>query len=103
MKNIYFFFTLLFFLCYTQSVVAQNENKLIEYNEFTDLFIFPGFEFKVVNKLITNFHLPKSSLFILVCAFSGKKNVIKLYKKAIKNKLRFFSYGDAMLLDRNEF
>ena len=70
------------------------------YNQETDMFIYPGFKFSVVNKLITNFHLPKSSLFLLVSAFGGKNNMLKYYKTAIKNKMRFFSYGDGMIVNR---
>ena len=70
------------------------------YNEETELFIYPGFKFNVVNKLITNFHLPKSSLFLLVCAFGGKKNILKCYNKAVEKKMRFFSYGDGMIINR---
>ena len=71
------------------------------YNEETDLFIYPGFKFEVVNKLITNFHLPKSSLFILVSAFGGKEKVLEYYKTAIKKQMRFFSYGDGMIINRS--
>ena len=74
--------------------------KITEFKEDIDLFIKPGFNFKVVDKLITNFHLPKSSLLILVSAFAGKKKITDAYQIAIKNKMRFFSYGDAMLLNR---
>ena len=73
------------------------------FNEDTNLFIYPGFKFNVINKLITNFHLPKSSLFILVSAFSSKSKIKEAYKFAVKNNMRFFSFGDAMLLDKNEF
>jgi S-adenosylmethionine:tRNA ribosyltransferase-isomerase len=66
----------------------------------TDLFIYPGFEFKVVDRLLTNFHLPKSTLLMLVCAFGGKENVMRAYAHAIEQKYRFFSYGDAMLIER---
>ena len=72
------------------------------YNEETELFIYPGFKFNVVDKLITNFHLPKSSLFILVSAFGGKNNLLQNYKTAIENKMRFFSYGDGMIISRND-
>ena len=77
--------------------------KIRDFNEDTNLFIYPGFKFNIVSKLITNFHLPKSSLFILVSAFSGKDKIKEIYKFAIKNKMRFFSFGDAMFLDKNEF
>ncbi len=75
-------------------------SKIKYYNEETQLFIYPGFKFNVVDKLITNFHLPKSSLLLLVSAFGGKENIIKYYHNAIKNKMRFFSYGDGMILNR---
>ena len=66
----------------------------------TDIFITPGFEFKLVDLLVTNFHLPKSSLMMLVSAFAGHAHVMALYQHAIAEKYRFFSYGDAMLLAR---
>ena len=66
----------------------------------TDLFITPGFRFQVVDRLITNFHLPKSTLMMLVSAFAGHGHVMALYRHAIEARYRFFSYGDAMLLDR---
>ena len=66
----------------------------------TNIFITPGFEFKVVDALITNFHLPKSSLMMLVSAFAGYEHIMDLYRHAIANEYRFFSYGDAMLLSR---
>ncbi|MEJ6004798.1 tRNA preQ1(34) S-adenosylmethionine ribosyltransferase-isomerase QueA [Paucibacter sp. AS339] len=66
----------------------------------TDIFITPGFEFQVVDRLITNFHLPKSTLMMLVSAFAGYEHIMGLYRHAIAQRYRFFSYGDAMLLDR---
>jgi S-adenosylmethionine:tRNA ribosyltransferase-isomerase len=66
----------------------------------TDVFIYPGFEFRMVRRLLTNFHLPKSTLLMLVCAFAGKENIFKAYAHAIAGRYRFFSYGDAMLIDR---
>ena len=66
----------------------------------TDLFITPGFEFRVVKRLLTNFHLPKSTLLMLVCAFGGKDQVLRAYSHAIAERYRFFSYGDAMLIER---
>ena len=68
----------------------------------TNIFITPGFEFKVVDALITNFHLPKSSLMMLVSAFAGYEHIMALYRHAIANDYRFFSYGDAMLLHKEE-
>jgi S-adenosylmethionine:tRNA ribosyltransferase-isomerase len=66
----------------------------------TDIFITPGFEFRVVDRLLTNFHLPRSTLMMLVSAFAGHDKVMALYRRAIAQRYRFFSYGDAMLLDR---
>jgi S-adenosylmethionine:tRNA ribosyltransferase-isomerase len=66
----------------------------------TDIFITPGFDFKVVDVLITNFHLPKSTLLMLVAAFAGFEPMQALYRHAIEQRYRFFSYGDAMLLQR---
>jgi len=66
----------------------------------TDLFVYPGFKFRVVQRLLTNFHLPKSSLLMLVAAFAGLDNIRKAYAHAIRERYRFFSYGDAMLIER---
>lgn len=65
---------------------------------YTDIFIYPGYEFKMVDSLVTNFHLPHTTLFMLVCAFAGEKLVKKAYQEAVDNKYRFYSYGDAMLI-----
>ncbi len=67
-------------------------------NGYTNMFIYPGYKFKVVDHLITNFHLPKSTLMLLVSAFAGKEFIFKAYREAIERKYRFFSYGDAMLI-----
>jgi S-adenosylmethionine:tRNA ribosyltransferase-isomerase len=64
----------------------------------TDLFIYPGFEFRVVSGLVTNFHLPRSSLLMLVSAFAGRELILKAYRHAIEREYRFYSYGDAMLI-----
>ena len=78
---------------------AQNDQPLASWSGDTDIFIYPGFEFKVIDRLLTNFHLPKSTLLMLVAAFSGKAAIEQAYQHAIQQKYRFFSYGDAMLLD----
>jgi S-adenosylmethionine:tRNA ribosyltransferase-isomerase len=65
---------------------------------WTDIFIYPGYEFKMVDGMITNFHLPKSTLLMLVSALAGKKNIDKAYQEAIREKYRFYSYGDAMFI-----
>ena len=69
---------------------------------FTKLFIYPGYSFKAVDRLITNFHLPQSSLLMLVSAFIGYDNMRHIYKTAVDMEYRFLSYGDAMLLEKNE-
>ena len=66
----------------------------------TNIFIYPGFEFRLVDAMITNFHLPKSSLLMLVSAFIGIEKMLQIYQYAIEKKYRFFSYGDAMLLEK---
>ena len=68
----------------------------------TDLFVYPGFRFRVVDRLLTNFHLPKSSLLMLVAAFAGAESIRRAYAHAIERRYRFFSYGDAMLIERAE-
>lgn len=82
----------------TLETIARN--NFTQLTGETDIFITPGFEFKLVDKLITNFHLPKSTLLMLVSAFSGISTIKQVYQYAIANKYRFFSYGDAMLLTR---
>jgi S-adenosylmethionine:tRNA ribosyltransferase-isomerase len=64
----------------------------------TDIFIYPGFEFKFVDALITNFHLPQSTLLILVCAFAGREKILAAYEEAKRAGYRFYSYGDAMFI-----
>lgn len=76
----------------------QKYGKICPIKDETDIFIYPPYEFKVVNKLLTNFHLPKSTLIMLVSAFSGKENIMCAYKSAVEHQYRFFSYGDCMLL-----
>lgn len=83
---------------FIQSAHAYEETHFKEFEGFTKLFIYPGYKFKMVDALITNFHLPKSTLLLLTSAFAGKDLLFKAYDYAIKNKFRFFSYGDAMLI-----
>jgi S-adenosylmethionine:tRNA ribosyltransferase-isomerase len=83
----------------TLEAVAQNNYQAGTFE--TDIFITPGYKFKVVDKLITNFHLPKSTLLMLVSAFAGYDKIRSIYQHAVKNKYRFFSYGDSMLLSCN--
>ena len=76
--------------------MAGDKNKALK--GWTDKFIHPPYDFKMVDGLITNFHLPKSTLFLLVSAFAGKELILKAYQEAIREKYRFYSYGDAMLI-----
>ncbi len=71
---------------------------IVPYKGYTDIFIYPGYQFKVVDALITNFHLPKSTLLMLVSAFAGREFIFAAYQEAIVQKYRFYSYGDAMLI-----
>ena len=64
-----------------------------------DLFIYPGFRFKCIDAMITNFHLPQSTLIMLVSAFAGRDSILAAYETAVREKYRFFSYGDAMLIE----
>jgi len=79
---------------------ASVNGKLINQKGDTDIFIYPGFKFQIVDAMITNFHLPKSSLLMLVSAFIGFDEMFETYRHAIKEQYRFFSYGDAMLLEK---
>ena len=78
--------------------VANKYNELKEDSGWTDIFIYPGYKFKVVDNLITNFHLPKSTLVMLVSALAGRENILDAYKEAVKNEYRFFSFGDSMFI-----
>ena len=77
---------------------ADEAGNIKPASAYTRLFIYPGYRFKRVGSLITNFHLPRSSLYLLVCAFAGKYLTERAYKEAIRNRFRFYSYGDCMLV-----
>ncbi len=79
---------------------AARGGELLPYSGETDIFIYPGYQFRVVDALLTNFHLPDSTLLMLVCAFGGHANVMAAYRHAVARDYRFFSYGDAMLIDK---
>ncbi len=81
-----------------ESCYCEFKKDIFPINKYVDLVIKPGFKFKVVDGLLTNFHLPKSSLLLLVSAMIGRKRLLNLYEKAIREKFRFFSYGDAMYI-----
>lgn len=84
--------------CRTLESVASFCGKIKPCDGFTDIFIYPGYKFKVLDGLITNFHLPESTLIMLVAAFSGYENIMNAYKVAVNEKYRFFSFGDAMFI-----
>jgi len=84
--------------CRTLESVAAMYGEIKPCEGFTDIFIYPGFEFKVLDGLITNFHLPESTLIMLVSAFAGYDFIMNAYKEAVKEKYRFFSFGDAMFI-----
>jgi S-adenosylmethionine:tRNA ribosyltransferase-isomerase len=81
-----------------EHVASQHGGRLIAGQGTADLFIFPGFEFQIVQGLLTNFHLPQSSLLMLVAAFAGRDTVLAAYREAVRHEYRFYSYGDAMLV-----
>lgn len=84
--------------CRTIESVALKEGEFRESHGWTDIFIYPGYEFKGVDCLITNFHLPQSTLLMLVSALAGRENMLKAYRAAVEEQYRFFSFGDAMFI-----
>ena len=78
--------------------VADDEGKIRPISGSTSLFLYPGCRFRRADALLTNFHLPKSSLFLLVCAFAGTERMQEAYRFAVENRFRFYSYGDCMLI-----
>ena len=83
--------------------VASKYNEFKECSGNTDIFIYPGYKFKAIDALITNFHLPKSTLVMLVSALAGRENILNAYNEAIKEKYRFFSFGDSMFITNKDF
>ena len=84
--------------CRTLESLADENGKFSETSRWTDIFIYPGYRFKAMDALITNFHLPESTLVMLVSAFAGKENILNAYDEAVKERYRFFSFGDAMFI-----
>lgn len=84
----------------SSALEASKEEVLVPYQSDTDIFIYPGFEFKVVDAMFTNFHLPESTLIMLISAFAGKDNVLAAYERAIEQEYRFYSYGDSMFIEK---
>lgn len=79
---------------------AAGDDLIRPFFDDTDIFIYPGFNFKVVDAMFTNFHLPESTLMMLISAFAGREHVMKAYQDAIANEYRFFSYGDSMFIEK---
>ena len=84
--------------CRTLETAADEDGMLRECSGWTDIFIYPGYRFRCIDALITNFHLPESTLIMLVSALAGREHVLHAYEVAVENRYRFFSFGDAMFL-----
>lgn len=83
----------------TLEYVASQSHEIHPGSGEADIFIYPGYRFRIVNAMLTNFHLPQSSLLMLVCAFAGKESVLNAYRHAVESKYRFYSYGDCMFVE----
>ena len=81
-----------------ETIATANNGEFVESSGWTSIFIYPGYEFKGIDGMITNFHLPKSTLIMLVSALAGRENVLHAYETAVKERYRFFSFGDAMFI-----
>lgn len=84
--------------CRTLESLAKDDGTFEESSAWTEIFIYPGYQFKAMDGLITNFHLPESTLVMLVSAFAGRENVLNAYREAVRERYRFFSFGDAMVI-----
>ena len=84
--------------CRTLESLVNEDGSFEAKSKWTEIFIFPGYQFKAMDALITNFHLPESTLVMLVSAFAGRENVLNAYAEAVKERYRFFSFGDSMYL-----
>ena len=84
--------------CRTLESLVKEDGSFEASSKWTEIFIFPGYQFKAMQGLITNFHLPESTLVMLVSAFAGRENVLNAYDEAVKQRYRFFSFGDAMCI-----
>ena len=84
--------------CRTLESLVNDDGSFEARSKWTEIFIYPGYEFKAMQGLITNFHLPESTLVMLVSAFAGRENVLTAYETAVNERYRFFSFGDAMCI-----
>ena len=85
-----------------ETIASKNDGHFVACSGNTDIFIYPGYTFKGIDCLITNFHLPKSTLVMLVSALAGREHILQAYQEAVNDKYRFFSFGDAMFITDNE-
>lgn len=85
--------------CRTLESFAKEDGTVEETAAWTNIFIYPGYKFKCIDALITNFHLPESTLIMLVSALAGRENILNAYNEAVKEEYRFFSFGDAMIIE----
>ncbi|MGB9941555.1 S-adenosylmethionine:tRNA ribosyltransferase-isomerase, partial [Bacillus subtilis] len=81
-----------------ETIAGEHDGQFKASSGWTSIFIYPGYEFKAIDGMITNFHLPKSSLIMLVSALAGRENILRAYNHAVEEEYRFFSFGDAMLI-----
>jgi len=81
------------------AAMLTGERRVAEGSGEANLFVYPGFEFRVVGAMLTNFHLPESTLLMLVCALGGKENILRAYRHAVEKRYRFYSYGDCMFVE----
>jgi S-adenosylmethionine:tRNA ribosyltransferase-isomerase len=81
-----------------EAIGQRQDGRIVAGHGTTALFIYPGFSFRIIGGLLTNFHLPQSSLLMLVSAFAGRERVLSAYREAVRERYRFYSYGDAMLI-----
>ena len=84
--------------CRTLESLVKEDGSFEAGSRWTDIFIYPGYRFKAMDALITNFHLPESTLVMLVSAFAGREKVLAAYEEAVRERYRFFSFGDAMMI-----
>ena len=84
--------------CRTLESLVNPDGSFEAKSKWTDIFIYPGYQFQAMDGLITNFHLPESTLVMLVSAFAGRENVLGAYEEAVRERYRFFSFGDAMMI-----
>ena len=86
-------------VCAEEDAIRLGGGTIVTGPASADIFVYPGFEFRVVRAILTNFHLPQSSLLMLVSAFAGRENILRAYEHAVKERYRFYSYGDCMFIE----